>query len=71
MAKSIFSISPTPVENERDFSIVGVYSWVRQSCLTIENLSMLTFINKKLQLHNKLNDGGVKDEDIDMMEEYL
>ena len=44
---------------------------MRQSCLTIENLSMLTFTNKKLQLNDKLNDGGVKDEDIGMMEEYL
>ena len=44
---------------------------MRQSCLTIENLSMLTFANKKLQLNDKLNDGGVKDEDIGMMEEYL
>ena len=42
-----------------------------QSCLTIENLPVITFISKKSQLHDKLNDGGVKDEDIDMMEEYL
>ena len=34
--------------------------------LVIDNLHL-----KKLQLNDKLNDGGVKDEDIGMMEEYL
>ena len=29
MAESIFSIAPTPVESERDFSIAGVFSRVR------------------------------------------
>ena len=32
---------------------------------------MITFINKKLQLQDKFNDEGVKDEEIDMMEKYL
>ena len=31
----------------------------------------LTFINKKLQLREQLNDEDVKDEDIDLMGEYL
>ena len=34
--------------------------------LVIDNLHL-----KKLQLNDTLNDGGVKDEDIDMMEEYF
>ena len=32
---------------------------------------MLTFINKNLQLHEQLNNEDVKDEGIDLMEEYL
>ena len=32
---------------------------------------MITFINKNLQLNEQLNNKDVKDEDIDIMEEYL
>ena len=32
---------------------------------------MLTSISKHLQLHEQFKDGDVKDEDIDLMEEYL
>ena len=67
----IFSIFTTQVENRRDFSIVGFLSWARRSSLTIENLDILTFVNKILQLHVQLNNEYVKDEDINLMEEYL
>ena len=67
----IFSIFTTQVENGRDFSIVGFVSWARRSSLTIENLDILTFVNKILQLHVQLNNEYVKDEDINLMEEYL
>ena len=49
MAELIFSIAPTQVENEHDFSIAGIFSQAQQSSLTIKNLAMLTFINKNLQ----------------------
>ena len=71
MAELILSISQNQVENEPDFSIERVFSRARRMCLTIKNLAMLTFINKRSQLHEKLNDKDVKYEDIDMTEEYL
>ena len=67
----ILSIAPIQVENERNLSIAGLFSRVRQWSLTIENLAMLTFINKNSQLHEKLNDEDVKDEDINLTEEPL
>ena len=71
MAKLIFSIAPTQIEKESDFSIMVVFSQAQWSSLMIKNLAILTFINKKLQLHEKLKNKDVKDEDIDVMEEYL
>ena len=68
MDELIFSIAPTQVENERNFSIVGVFSSARQSRITIKDLSMPTFINKSLQFHEQLNDEDVKVEDIYLME---
>ena len=71
MAKFKFSISPIQVENYLNFSISGVFGWAQQSSLTIEKLAMITFINKNSQLHEQLNNEDVKDEDINIMEEYL
>ena len=71
MDELIWSITLTKVENERDLSIAGVFSRAQQFHFTIKDLAMLTFTNKNLQLHEQLNDEDVKDEDIDLMEEYL
>ena len=71
MADLILSISPNQVGNERDLSIAGAFSRFHQSSLTIENLAMLTFVNKNLQLHDQLNDEYVKDEYIDVTKEHL
>ena len=71
MAKLIFSISPTQVENEFNFSIAGFFSPGRWPDFTIKNLDMLTFINKNLQFHEQLKYEDLKIEDIDLMEEYL
>ena len=45
-AKFIFSIDLNQVENERGFSISGVFSRAPQLSLTIKNLAMLIFIKK-------------------------
>ena len=71
MAELIFSISPTQVENEFNFSIAGFSSSGRWPAFTIKNLDMLTFINKNLQFHEQLKYEYLKDEDIDLMEKYL
>ena len=71
MYKFIFLITPTQVENEHDFSIAGVFGQAWKSSLTIKSLAMLTFVNIFLQLHYQLNYEDLKDEDIDLMEEYL
>ena len=69
--KFIFLITPTQVENEHDFSIAGVFGQAWKSSLTIKSLAMLTFVKIFLQLHYQLNYEDLKDEDIDLMEEYL
>ena len=67
MDELIFSITPTQVENERDFSIVGVFGRAWRLSPTIEKLTILTVINKHLELYEQLNNEDVKYEDIYLM----
>ena len=67
IAKLIFSIAPTQVENENNFSIAGAISQARLSIPTKKNLAILTFIKKRLQLHEQLYYEYLKIEDIDLI----
>ena len=41
----IHSITPSQTENERDFSLAGIYNASRRANLSVEMLSNLLFIN--------------------------
>ena len=71
MDELILSISPTQVKNENYFPIAEVFSQARRSSLTIKNLDMLIFTSKNIQLHEQFNDEYIKDEDINLTEDYL
>ena len=42
----IYSITPLQTENERDFSLAGIYTASRRANLSVEMLSDLIFINR-------------------------
>ena len=42
----IYSITPSQTENERDFSLAGIYTASRRANLSVEMLSDLLFINR-------------------------
>ena len=46
MALYIFSIPPTEIQNERDFSLAGVFGQARRASLSVQMLSDLLFINQ-------------------------
>ena len=50
----IFVITPSKIENERDFSLSGFIGWYNQESFTVTNLSMLVFINKNCCFFNPL-----------------
>ena len=43
----IHSIAPSKTENERDFSLAGIYTASRCANISVEMLSDLIFINRK------------------------
>ena len=71
MAELIFSNCQYPSLKWAWFPITSFYSPARRSMLTIENLAMLTCMNKSWLLHEQLSNEEVKNKDIDIMEEYL
>ncbi len=46
VARIVLSISASEIENERDFSIAGVFSRARRASMSVANIAQLTFINK-------------------------
>lgn len=80
-AQIIFSIPPSQIENERNFSLAGVITRARRASFTVENLSMLVFINKNKKIKDsiakveKMNLFEVEtadfDDDIKFVEDYL
>ena len=45
-AYNIHSITPLQTENERDFSLAGIYTASRRASLSVEMLSDLLFVNR-------------------------
>lgn len=45
-AQAIYSIPPSQIENERDFSLAGVYNRPSRASMTVQMMSNLLFINK-------------------------
>ena len=45
-ASIIYSIPPSQIENERDFSLAGVTARAKRASFPVKNLSMLVLINK-------------------------
>ena len=54
LAEIMNTIPPSQVENERDFSLAGVISRAWRASFTVENLSMLVFLNKNKNIKEKL-----------------
>ena len=70
----LFSIPPSQIENERDFSLAGIIGRSRRSSLTVKNLSTLVFINKNrdvLQQSEKLGKLNIFDDDISILNNQL
>ena len=67
-----FSIVPTQVENERDFSIAGIFNRVRRASMSMETLATLTFINKNLNVNEEnIMEEMLDDCSVDIMEQFL
>ena len=45
-ANIIHCMSPSQIDNERDFSLAGVIARAKRASFTVKNLAMLVFINK-------------------------
>ena len=67
----IFSIVRTQIENERDFSIAGVFNRVRRASISVETLATLTFIHKNLNLHEDVMEEMLDDCSINIMEQFF
>ena len=77
----IFSILLSQIENEWDFSLDGVIGRARQASFTVDNLSMLIFINKNrdvshtLKKYEKMNifevDSADYEEELALVEEFI
>ena len=65
----ILSIVPTQVENERDFSIEGVFNSARRASMTVDTIATLMYSNKNLS--NTMDSLVMDDEAIQMMEQFL
>jgi hAT family C-terminal dimerisation region len=78
-ARIIFSIPPSQIDNERDFSIAGVFARARRASLSVSTLSNLLFINKNTDVASELQNidlftgslESVDDEIIDEVEDFL
>ena len=67
---------PLHSDNERDFSIAGVFARVKRASMSVEMLSSLVFMNKNLDLHQevqRLISGEMENLDsfVDEIEDFL
>ena len=77
----IFSIPLSQIENEQNFSLVGVIGRARRSSFTVNNLSMLIFTNKNRDASHALKksenmnlfevDSGDYEEELALVEEFI
>ncbi len=66
-AAILYSIPPSQIENERDFSLAGVYGCARRSSMSIQMLSSLLFLNKNTSLFST----NPFEESTEVLEEYM
>lgn len=75
MALIIHCIPPSQIDNERDFSIAGVFARAKRASMSVEMLSSLVFINKNLDLHQEIQNlfsGKLNvDSFVDEIEDFL
>jgi hAT family C-terminal dimerisation region len=68
-AQIIFSIPPTQIQNERDFSLAGVFTRARRASMTNVMLSNLLFINQNIKIKKSFEAFGEDNVDDSLIEE--